>query len=64
MSSRSDSIKPRGDVVFRPVGVGMHMTMRCAKCGKDIPNLGRKWQLVRGVKQWVGTCCQVKKEPA
>jgi hypothetical protein len=33
-------------------------TTRCAKCGQPIGIHGSRWQMLRGVKQRLGRCCQ------
>ncbi len=56
----SDDTIPRGDVRFRPAGVGLAYSMRCGKCSGPMPNLGRKLLRVRGAKVWVCPGCQPK----
>lgn len=56
--SRSDTIKPPADVRYAAPGAGHHPQLRCGKCNQPMPNFGRRRQLVRGAKLWVGKCCQ------
>jgi len=56
-----DDYTPRKEPAFRPAGPGLPVAMRCGKCNQPMPNFGRRLQLVRGAKLWVGKCCQVKK---
>jgi hypothetical protein len=58
--SRSDTVKGAPDLPWRPAGIGLEVRMRCGKCDKPMPNAGRKRQLHRGAKVWVGKCCQAK----
>jgi hypothetical protein len=58
--SRSDDYAPRPEPGFRPAGPGHAISFRCGKCNQPIANWGRKLQLVRGAKVWIGKCCQAK----
>jgi hypothetical protein len=54
---RSDNIKPRGDVEFVAVGVGLSMTLMCAKCHKKSPQIGSGIRFYMGGRHRVcGKC--------
>jgi hypothetical protein len=57
-----DDYAPRPEPAFRPAGPGHSISTRCGKCQQPMPNYGRRLQLVRGAKVYVGRCCQVKTE--
>ncbi len=53
----SDRIRTAPDVPYRPAGVGLTLTFRCADCAVPKPVLGRKLKRVRGLRQWVCAGC-------
>lgn len=54
---RSDNIRPRGDVEFVAVGVGLSMTLICARCHKKCQQIGSGIRFVMGGRQRVcGRC--------
>ena len=60
---RSDDIKPRPVGSVPQPGAGHPVRLLCGRCGKSIPNLGRKRMRVLGALVWVGQCCQPKETP-
>lgn len=55
MTGESRNTPP--DVRFKPAGVGLAGTFRCAACGVPKMVLGRKLRRVQGVRQWVCARC-------
>ena len=59
----SDDLRMRDAGPFRFASPGLSWTMRCGKCGKQMPNLGRRQMQFRGVKIMVGKCCAPPHKP-
>lgn len=61
--SRSDEIKPRGDVVSRTGGAGFYPARRCdGPCGKDVTAQIGSSRPMRGfVRQWWCPTCTAEK---
>ncbi len=53
----SDDSKRQGATFSPPRGPGLYITYRCARCRLAKPCLGRKLQLVQGIKQFVCKDC-------
>ena len=53
----SDDSKRLGAAFSQPRGPGLHITYRCARCHLPKTPLGRKLQLVGGIKQFVCKDC-------
>ena len=56
--SNSDTSQRVGHQFAAPRGVGLMSNFLCAKCRQPRMTLGRKLQLVKGVKQYVCKGCQ------
>lgn len=55
----SDNLRLRPVPALPFASAGSRWTMRCGKCNKQMPNLGRRQvKLGGGVKIMVGPCCQ------
>lgn len=55
--TNSDNHRRAADTAWRPAGVGMNPTFRCARCDKPRNSEGRKKQRVQGVPQYVCREC-------
>lgn len=56
--SDSDTSQRQGHRFAAPRGVGLMSNFLCARCRQPRMTLGRKLQLVKGVKQYVCKECQ------
>lgn len=49
--------KPNRELPFREMGAGMALSFRCARCNLPKAPLGRRLQMVQGIKQFVCKGC-------
>lgn len=58
----SDDSKAPADTKFRHAGIGMSTAFLCLRCNVRRQSIGRRLQLVRGLRTWVcAGCAEAKK---
>ena len=53
----NDRMSNTTDVRWRHTGTGHHVSFQCARCTLPKGALGRRLQLVKGLRQWVCKGC-------
>ena len=57
MNHSENDKNTRSDVKWKFAGVGFFVNFKCARCNLNKDALGRKWQMVKGARQFVCKTC-------